>query len=127
MKKILVIEDEENIRENIYDVLSLNNFEIFTAENGIEGLRLAKQINPDLILCDIMMPLMDGYGVLNEIKSDEKFTLTPFIFISAKSNHDDISNGMNLGAVDYLIKPFLLQDLLNIVSLKLEESERKRN
>ncbi len=126
MNKILVIEDEDNIRDNISDVLSLNDFEIFTAENGIEGVRLAKQINPDLILCDIMMPLMDGYGVLNEIKSDEKFTLTPFIFISAKSNHEDIRNGMNLGADDYLIKPFLLQDLLKIVSLRLEESERKR-
>ncbi len=126
MNKILVIEDEDIIRENIFDALSLNDFEIFTAENGIEGVRLAKQINPDLILCDIMMPLMDGYGVLKEIKSDEKFTLTPFVFISAKSNHEDIRNGMNLGADDYLIKPFLLQDLLKIVSLKLEESERKK-
>jgi DNA-binding response OmpR family regulator len=125
MKKILVIEDEDNIRENISDALSLNDFEIYTAANGVEGVRLAKQVNPDLILCDIMMPLMDGYGVLNAIKSDEESSLTPFIFISAKHNHDDIRRGMNLGASDYLIKPFSLQDLLKMVESKLEDAERK--
>jgi two-component system, sensor histidine kinase and response regulator len=124
MKKVLIIEDEDSIRENISDALSLNDYEIFTAENGIEGVRLAKQINPDLILCDIMMPLLDGYGVLEAIKSDEKSTLIPFIFISAKSKHEDIRKGMNLGADDYLIKPFLLQDLLIMVEAKLAEAER---
>jgi CheY-like chemotaxis protein len=126
MKKILVIEDEDSIRENIYDVLSLNDFEIFTAENGIEGVRLATKINPDLILCDIMMPQMDGYDVLDAIKGDEKSIFTPFIFISAKSNHEDIRKGMNLGADDYLIKPFLLQDLLKIVDSKLADADRKK-
>ncbi len=126
MKKILVIEDEDNIRENIFDTLTLNGYDTFTSKNGIEGVNLAKQITPDLILCDIMMPQMDGYEVLKKIKSDEKSLLIPFVFISAKSNHDDIRNGMNLGADDYLIKPFLLQDLINMVESKLADADRKK-
>ncbi len=126
MKKILVIEDEDSIRENIFDALSLNGFEIYTAENGLDGLNLAIQIIPDLIICDIMMPLMDGFEVLGKIKEEEKFILTPFIFISAKSKHEDVRDGMNLGADDYLIKPFMLHDLLKIVDSKLADADRKK-
>ena len=126
MKKILIIEDEDRIRENISDALTLTGYKIYTAENGLEGVHLSKQINPDLILCDIMMPVLDGYGVLKAIKNDEKSTLIPFIFISAKSNYEDIRTGMNLGADDYLIKPFLLEDLLKMVEAKLVAAEKKQ-
>jgi CheY-like chemotaxis protein len=126
MKKILVIEDEDSIRENIFDALSLNGFEVYTTENGLDGLNLAIKINPDLIICDIMMPLMNGYEVLSAIKEEEKLMLTPFIFISAKSKYEDVRNGMNLGADDYLIKPFLLHELLKTVDSKLVDADRKR-
>lgn len=126
MKKILVMEDEDAIRENISDALSLNDYQVFIADNGVDGVHLANEMKPDLILCDIMMPKMDGYQVLEAIKSDEKGITIPFIFISAKGKHEDIRKGMNMGADDYLIKPFLFQDLLTMVSSKLEGAERKQ-
>ncbi len=126
MKKILVVEDEDAIRENISDALSLNDYQVFIADNGFDGVHLAHEIKPDLILCDIMMPKMDGYQVLKAIKSDEIGVITPFIFISAKGKYEDIRQGMDMGADDYLIKPFLFQDLLNMVSSKLEEAELKQ-
>ncbi len=119
MKKILIIEDDDIIRDNISDALSLYKYQIYTAVNGREGLHLAIQINPDLILCDIKIPLLNGYEVLEAIKNDENTSQIPFIFISAKSNQEDIHKGMNLGADDYIIKPFLLLDLIKIVETKL--------
>jgi CheY-like chemotaxis protein len=86
MKKILVIEDEDSIRENIFDALSLNGYEIYTAENGLDGLNKAIQIIPDLVICDIMMPLMDGYEVLSIIKEEEKLMLTPLFSSQQKAN-----------------------------------------
>lgn len=119
MKKILIIEDDDIIRENISDALNLYNYQIYTAINGKDGLQLAIKMSPDLILCDIKIPLLNGYEVLEALKNDENTQLIPFIFISAKSNQEDIQKGMNLGAVDYIIKPFLLLDLIKILETKL--------
>lgn len=119
MKKILIIEDDDIIRENISDALNLYNYQIYTAINGKDGLQLAIKMSPDLILCDIKIPLLNGYEVLEALKKDENTQLIPFIFISAKSNQEDIQKGMNLGAVDYIIKPFLLLDLIKILETKL--------
>jgi CheY-like chemotaxis protein len=119
MKKILIIEDDDIIRENISDALNLYNYQIFTAINGKDGLQLAIKMSPDLILCDIKIPLLNGYEVLEALKNDENTQLIPFIFISAKSYQEDIQKGMNLGAVDYIIKPFLLLDLIKILETKL--------
>jgi len=119
MKKILIIEDDDIIRDNISDALNLYNYQIYTAINGRDGLQLAIKMSPDLILCDIKLPLLNGYEVLEALKNDENTQLIPFIFISAKSNQEDIYKGMNLGAVDYIIKPFLLLDLIKIVESKL--------
>lgn len=119
MKKILIIEDGDIIRENISDALNLYNYQIFTAINGKDGLQLAIKMSPDLILCDIKIPLLNGYEVLEALKNDENTSQIPFIFISAKSNQEDIQKGMNLGADDYIIKPFLLLDLIKIVETKL--------
>jgi len=119
MKKILIIEDDDIIRDNISDALNLYNYQIYTAINGRDGLQLAIKMSPDLILCDIKLPLLNGYEVLEALKNDENTQLIPFILISAKSNQEDIYKGMNLGAVDYIIKPFLLLDLIKIVESKL--------
>ena len=119
MKKILIVEDDDIIRENISDALNLYNYQIYTAINGKDGLQLAIKMSPDLILCDIKIPLLNGYEVLEALKNDENTQLIPFIFISAKSNQEDIQKGMNLGAVDYIIKPFLLLDLIKILETKL--------
>lgn len=119
MKKILVIEDDDVIRDNISDALNLYNYQIYTAINGRDGLQLAIKMSPDLILCDIKLPLLNGYEVLEALKNDENTQLIPFIFISTKSNQEDICKGMNLGADEYIIKPFLLLDLIKIVESKL--------
>lgn len=119
MKKILVIEDDDVIRDNISDALNLYNYQIYTAINGRDGLQLAIKMSPDLILCDIKLPLLNGYEVLEALKNDENTQLIPFIFISAKSNQENICKGMNLGADEYIIKPFLLLDLIKIVESKL--------
>lgn len=119
MKKILIIEDDDNIRENISDALTIYNYKIYSAVNGEEGVHFAKVMNPDLILCDIKLPLLDGYIVLETIKKNEMTSHIPFIFISAKSSEEDVQKGMNLGADEYLIKPFLLKDLIKIMEVKL--------
>lgn len=126
MKKILIIEDEEAIRENVQDLLNMHGYETYTAADGKSGLEEASKVGPDLILCDVMMKEMNGYEVLQRLKIDERFVLTPFIFISAKSEHEEIRRGMSLGADDYLVKPFQLKDLLHAVSLRLEHADHIR-
>jgi len=108
MKKILVIEDEETVRENILELLDAEGFEAITAENGRIGLAKAQQHLPDLILCDIRMPELDGYGVLTALRTESKTAEIPFIFLSAKAAKMDLSLGMDLGANAYIIKPFTL-------------------
>jgi len=123
MKKILLIEDNQEIRENIAEILSLANYEILEAEHGKAGVELAKTENPDLIICDIMMPQLDGYGVLHLLGKNPATSGIPFIFLTAKSEKQDFRKGMNLGADDYLIKPFDDLELLDAVEMRLKKNE----
>lgn len=119
MTKILVIEDEMYVRENIEEILELNQYQVFTAENGIKGVKLAKNIVPDLIICDIMMSGLDGHGVLMELRADEKVKFIPIIFLTAKADHVDMRQAMELGADDYITKPFVPKELLGAVEARL--------
>lgn len=128
MKKILVIEDHPEVRENTAEILSLANYEVITAENGKIGVTLAEQEHPDLILCDVMMPELDGYGVLHILSKKPELSAIPFIFVTAKTEKADIRRGMELGADDYLTKPFDDTELLAAVETRLYKSSiRSRN
>ncbi len=121
MTTILVIEDEPTIRENIVETLELTNYKVLAAQNGLVGVYLARQHRPDLIICDIMMPELDGYGVLLDLHSDSLMSTVPFIFLTAKSDRAAIREGMGLGADDYLTKPFTPPELLDAVSVRLNK------
>ena len=121
MEKILIIEDNENIRENTAEILDMTNYKVFSAENGKIGVEVALQENPDLILCDIMMPVLDGYSVLHMLRKNGSTRNTPFIFLTAKSEHDDFRKGMELGADDYIMKPFKETELLKAVECRLKK------
>ncbi|MCT7955759.1 hybrid sensor histidine kinase/response regulator [Laspinema palackyanum] len=121
MTKILVIEDETGVRENLMDLLDAEDFEAIAAENGRQGIELAKEKLPDLILCDVMMPEIDGYGVLTELRQDPATAMIPFIFLTAKAAKGDTRKGMELGADDYLTKPFNRQEILCAISTRLEK------
>jgi DNA-binding NarL/FixJ family response regulator len=125
MKKILVIEDDSEMRRNIVIVLRLEQYQPIAAENGRVGVELAKREKPDLILCDVMMPELDGYGVLKALHEDANTALTPFIFLTAKGEKDDLRSGMNLGADDYLTKPVAQADLLKAIEVRLRRSEQQ--
>jgi DNA-binding NarL/FixJ family response regulator len=125
MKKILVIEDDSEMRRNIVTVLRLEQYQPIAAENGHVGIELAKREKPDLILCDVMMPELDGYGVLKALQEDTNTALTPFIFLTAKGEKDDLRSGMNLGADDYLTKPVAQADLLKAIEVRLRRSEQQ--
>jgi two-component system, sensor histidine kinase and response regulator len=120
MTRILVIEDEELIRDVIVATLEMSNLETISAENGLVGLELARQYLPDLIISDIMMPELDGYSVLLELHSHAETASIPFIFLTAKADNSAMRQGMNLGADDYLTKPFVGKDLLAAVTARLE-------
>jgi|JI10StandDraft_1071094.scaffolds.fasta_scaffold166086_2 DNA-binding NarL/FixJ family response regulator len=122
MKKILIIEDQASMRKNIAFILEMEGFKTCLAANGREGIQMAKAEKPDLILCDVMMPEVDGFGVLQELRKDSVFATTPFIFLSAKIDHQDIRSGMNLGADDYLTKPVVHEDLMAAVRSRLERA-----
>ena len=119
MTKILVIEDELNVRENIVDLLEAEDFEVFSTENGILGIMWAQENVPDLVISDVMMPGMNGYEVLAQMRELPNTELTPFIFLTAMSDKDDIRQGMELGADDYLTKPFTRDELLNSITSRL--------
>src|SRR5437764_2310480 len=123
MKKILLIEDNQDIRENAAEILELSHYKVFTAENGLRGVETALAQKPDLILCDIMMPEMDGYGVLHMVQKNPELKSTPFIFLSAKTEQSDIRKGMGMGADDYIPKPFTATDLLNAIESRLKKTE----
>tara|TARA_R110000868_G_scaffold86347_1_gene242166 strand:+ start:688 stop:1758 length:1071 start_codon:yes stop_codon:yes gene_type:complete len=123
MKKILLIEDNTDVRENTADILEFANFEVITAENGKIGVQKAKQFKPDLVVCDIMMPELDGYEVLKALSKDSGTAGTPFIFLTAKTNRSEMRMGMNLGADDYLTKPFEEKELLDAISCRLKKNE----
>jgi len=120
MVHILVIEDENTIRENIVEILSLNDYEVNSAENGLAGIKLAQEKTPDLILCDIMMDGIDGYEVLENIRSSPETALIPFIFLTAKSDRTSMRYGMELGADDYISKPFTTEELLTAVQIRID-------
>ncbi|WP_017730897.1 response regulator [Nafulsella turpanensis] len=123
MKKILLIEDHQEIRENTAEILSLANYEVIEAENGKIGMDKAKSEKPDLIICDIMMPQLDGYGVLHMLSKNPATSGIPFIFLTAKSEKEDFRKGMNLGADDYLVKPFDDIELLDAIEMRLKKNE----
>ncbi|WP_128548244.1 hybrid sensor histidine kinase/response regulator [Larkinella soli] len=124
--QILLIEDEMQIRENISELLTLNGFRVETAANGRDGISQAMLHPPDLILCDIMMPEVDGYQVLDVIRGNRSLANVPFIFLTAKTDAVNLRRGMVLGADDYLTKPFTFQALLNTIESRMKrESQRK--
>ncbi len=119
--KILIIEDNLEVRENTAELLELANYEVDTAENGKLGVEKVKAFQPDLIICDIMMPELDGYGVLYMLSKNQETASIPFIFLSAKSEKVDFRKGMNLGADDYLTKPFEEMELLDAIETRLKK------
>src|SRR5688500_10381853 len=121
-KKILLIEDNPEVRENTSEILELAGYNVVVAPIGKVGVELAQKENPDLIICDIMMPELDGYGVLHILNKKKETAGIPFIFLTAKTEKTDIRKGMNLGADDYLTKPFDDTDLLNAIETRLRKS-----
>ena len=115
MKTILIIEDNLEIRENTSEILELEGYEVITAMNGKLGFELAKERMPDLILCDIMMPEMNGYEVFEHLKMNEKTSAIPFIFITASAEKSEVRLGLNMGAAGYIRKPFEENELLETV------------
>ncbi len=122
MNTIVLIEDDRALRENTAELLELNGYEVFTAPNGKVGIQMAKEKVPQLIICDIMMPEVDGYGVLAALSKDEATLHIPFIFLSAITEHKSIRKGMDLGADDYLTKPFEEEDLMSAVQSRLAKA-----
>jgi DNA-binding NarL/FixJ family response regulator len=125
MKKILVIEDEPEMRRNVTSLLRYYDYVPIAAENGRVAVEMARREKPDLILCDVMMPELDGYGVLHELQSDASLARIPFIFLTAKGEKDDLRSGMNLGADDYLTKPVVNADLVRAIESRLRRSEQQ--
>lgn len=122
-KKILLIEDNEDIRDTTADILNMAGYETLTASDGKSGIDCAFREKPDLIICDIMMPVMDGYGVLLTLSKDEELSRIPFIFLTAKSERSDLRRGMALGADDYITKPFDVIDLLGAIETRMKKAE----
>lgn len=125
MKTILFIDDNTEMLENTAELLELSNYKVYTASNGKDGVKIAKKENPDLIICDVMMPGLDGYEVLHILSQDPKTEMIPFIFLTAKSGKSDFRKGMNLGADDYLTKPFEEMDLLSTIERKLKKFSKR--
>ncbi|MBD2102732.1 response regulator transcription factor [Leptolyngbya sp. FACHB-261] len=119
MQRILVIEDEPLVRLSILELLEAEDYEAIGAEDGSIGVERARQYNPDLILCDVMMPELDGYGVLSTLQQDQKTATIPFIFLTAKAAKTDIREGIELGADNYLTKPFTRAELLSAITARL--------
>jgi len=127
MKKVLIIEDNNDIRENVVEILTLAGYEVFEANNGKKGVDLAVNNKPDIILCDIMMPELDGYGVLYLLNKNTETNAIPFIFLTAKAERIDLRKGMEMGADDYLTKPFDDMELLNAIESRLKKKEVQEN
>jgi two-component system, sensor histidine kinase and response regulator len=123
MTKILVIEDAQPLRKDIVEMLTFEGFDVMGAENGVQGVQCALEINPDLIICDIMMPELDGYGVLERLRGEPLTRTTPFVFLTARTDRSDVRQGMDLGAEDYLTKPFAASELLTTVRTQLRKRE----
>lgn len=125
MKKILVIEDETETRNNLVLMLEMEGFKPFSAPNGRKGVEVAKRELPDVILCDVSMPELNGYGVLETLRADEKTVSIPFIFLTAKGDKKDLRAGMNLGADDYLTKPASAEEVLSAIHARLNRHHEK--
>lgn len=123
MKTILLIEDDTALRENTAELLELSGYTVVTAPNGKIGIQKALSIIPDVIVCDIMMPEMDGYGVLQEMTNNSKTRHIPFIFLSAKTEHKEIRKGMDLGADDYITKPFEEEELISAIESRIARAK----
>ena len=119
---ILVIEDEPGIRENLCDVLVLEGYEVASAANGVDGCVKAKELLPDLVICDVMMPEMDGFGVLQNLRDHEPTSTIPFMFLSARYERIDMRSGLGLGADDYLTKPVDIEELLSSVKMRIDRA-----
>ncbi len=126
-KRILVIEDNPDVRENLVEILELSNYEVEAATDGREGVEKALKNPPDLILCDVMMPHLDGFGVLHILSKKPQTADVPFIFLTAKTERSDIRKGMTLGADDYITKPFDDVELLNAIETRLQKAERLKH
>ena len=122
-RRLLVIEDEPDMRRNLLTMLQLEGFQPLGSNNGRDGIDLARREHPDLILCDVMMPEMDGFAVLSAIRADPDLATTPFIFLSARGERLDVRTGMNLGADDYLVKPVGCTELLAAIEARFERHE----
>lgn len=120
MSRIVIIEDETRLRESIVDFLKLRDYQVASAPDGKSGLAKIKHFQPNLIICDIMMPLMDGYEVLENLRQTSEYRNIPFIFLSAKAEKNDIRRGMNLSADDYITKPFSLFELNDTIETRLD-------
>ena len=123
MKTILLIEDDTTLRENTAELLELSNFRVLTAPNGRIGINKVNEHLPDLIVCDILMPEIDGYGVLESVSKNPNTSHIPFIFLSAKTEHKEVRKGMNLGADDYISKPFEEEELISAIQSRLAKAE----
>lgn len=119
--KILVIEDAPTLRKDIIEMLGFEGYETYGAENGLDGVAKAREIMPNLIICDIMMPVMDGYGVIEELHRDAATATIPFIFLTARTDRLDMRHGMSLGADDFLTKPFTVHELMNSIKARLQK------
>ncbi len=127
MKKILIIEDTFEVRDNLEEILELAGYDVVSAENGKIGVKLALEQSPDLILCDVMMPELDGFGVVKILSSKPETADIPFIFLTARADKQDFRKGMNLGADDYITKPFDDVELLDAIEMRLKKSEKIKN
>jgi DNA-binding NarL/FixJ family response regulator len=123
MKKILVIEDQAPMRRNLALMLEMEGFEVHSAENGKTGIELARRHLPDLVICDVMMPELDGHAVIQTLRADPATATIAFIFLTARSDKSDVRIGMNFGADDYLLKPVNRDDLLAAVGVRLARAE----
>ena len=123
MKTILIIEDNQDVRENTAEILELASYKVLQAENGKTGVEIAQKIKPDLIICDIMMPVLDGYGVIHLLNKNPETASIPFIFLTAKSERLDFRKGMEMGADDYISKPFDDIELLNAVESRIKKNQ----
>ena len=121
MKSLLLIEDNDEIRENTGEILELAGYKVRTAGNGKIGVEMALEEKPDLIICDIMMPVLDGYGVLHLLNSNPTLKGIPFIFLTAKAERNDFRKGMEMGADDYITKPFTDIELLTAIESRLKK------
>lgn len=124
MATVLVIEDEAPLRANLVRILSAEGHQVLTAADGDEGIRRAREGKPDLVICDVLMPRLDGYGVLASLRSQPETATTPFVFLTASADKEDLERGLKSGANDYVTKPFKIADLLAAIARQLPQNSK---